>query len=427
MKFLKKNEFTHPITWMIKNKNCTIDIKSYKKNNGYETFRKSINKYSSIDIIKIIENSKLRGRGGAGFFTGIKWKLVKESTKSNKKCYLICNADEMEPGSYKDRFLIEKNPHLLIEGILITAYALKSKIGYIFIRNEYFYAEKCLKKAIIEAKNNNLLGKNILNTNFEFNLFIHTGAGRYICGEETALINCLEGKRANPRLKPPFPTSVGFLGKPTCVNNVETLCNVPVVLKLGSKAYRNISIKKSKDAGTKLMGVSGRVKNPGIWEVPFGTTIRELLEKYAKGMEKGYNLKAIQPGGGSTGFLLPRHLDTPMDFENISKVGSRLGTATITIIDKNISMISVLKNLETFFSRESCGWCSPCREGLSWSVNILKDLENKIGSKEDIKILRNICNLANNFSFCAHAIGAVSPLISALDNFEEDFEKCIKF
>jgi NADH-quinone oxidoreductase subunit F len=282
---------------------------------------------------------------------------------------------------------------------------------------------KLLRQAIEEATKAGFLGKNILGTGFNFELFVHTGAGRYICGEETALINSLEGRRANPRAKPPFPALAGAWGKPTCVNNVETLNNIPSIMQNGVDWYKGISAGKSNDTGTKLMGFSGRVKNPGLWELPFGTTAREILEDYAGGMRDGLTLKAWQPGGAGTDFLTEQHLDLPMDFDSIGKAGSRLGTALAMAVDNEINMVSLTLNLEKFFARESCGWCTPCREGLPWSVKILQALEKGEGQRGDIETLEQLCRqLGPGKTFCAHAPGAVEPLQSAIKYFRSEFE-----
>lgn len=357
------NQETHPLTWRMRCDAQPVWLHEYQSKNGYVAMSKAIINMSQKDIIELIKGSGLRGRGGGGFFTGIKWSTM-FNNKSVCARYLICNADEMEPGTYKDKFLMERLPHLLLEGILIAGYALGVSRGYIFLRYEYMTAAKYLIRAISEIKSIGFLGRNILKTGFDFELFLHTGAGRYICGEETALINALEGRRAIPRSKPPFPSHVGLWGKPTCVNNVETLCNIPGIIEHGIVWYKNISSKISNDSGTKLMGFSGNVKNPGIWELPFGTTAREILEDYAQGVRSGCSLKAWQPGGVSTDFLTIDHLDTPMDFDSISSVGSRFGTGMAIAIDNTVNMISLLRNIEEFFARESCGWCTPCRDGL---------------------------------------------------------------
>ncbi|MBX4181076.1 NADH-quinone oxidoreductase subunit NuoF [Sodalis sp. CWE] len=416
-------EETHPLTWRLREDGQPIWITEYQKKNGYSGARKAIREMSHDDIIKLVLDSGLKGRGGAGFSTGLKWSLMSKNC-SEKIRYLICNADEMEPGTYKDRLLMEQLPHLLIEGMLISAFALKSYRGYIFLRSEYVKAEINLRRAIFEANETGFLGRNILGSNFSFELILHTGAGRYICGEETALINSLEGRRPNPRAKPPFPAEVGAWGKPTCINNVETLCNIPAILERGVNWYRNIAAGKSKDTGTKMMGFSGRVKNPGVWELPFGITAREIFEDYAGGMQRRLKLKAWQPGGAGTDFLIPDHLDFPMDFEGISKAGSRLGTALAIAVDNEINMVSLIRNLEEFFSRESCGLCTPCRDGLPWGVRLLYALENGQGQPEDIKILEQLCQfLGPGKTFCAHALGAIGPLKSAIKYFRSEFEK----
>ncbi|CEN32322.1 NADH-quinone oxidoreductase subunit F [Candidatus Westeberhardia cardiocondylae] len=416
---------THPLTWRLRNDHEPVWIKEYKEKHGYLGAKIAL-KNQPNEIIQLIKDSGLKGRGGAGFPTGLKWSLIPNNPKIHTK-YLICNADEMEPGTYKDRLLMEKLPHLLIEGMLIASYAIQANNGYIFLRGEYIEAAIHLQKAISEAKKNNLLGQNILNSNFNFNLILHTGAGRYICGEETALLNSLEGYRAIPRNKPPFPANSGLWGKPTCINNVETLCNIPAIVEHGIKWYKNLSLKLSNDSGTKLMGFSGKVKNPGVWELPLGITAREILEDYAQGMKNNYTLKAWQPGGAGTEFLMPEHLDTPMDSVHIRNIGSRLGTALSIAIDHKTNMVSLTKNLEKFFSRESCGWCTPCRDGLPWIVKILKSLEKKEGKKEDIKILKNLCYFIKpGTTFCAHAPSAIGPLKSAMQYFKIEFEEGIK-
>ena len=413
---------THPLTWRLRDDHQPVWLDEYRSKNGYAGAERALKGMAPDEITSLVKDAGLKGRGGAGFSTGLKWSLMPKDESMNIR-YLLCNADEMEPGTYKDRLLMEQLPHLLVEGMLISAFALKAYRGYIFLRGEYIEAAKHLRHAIEEAKAACLLGKNILGSGFDFELFVHTGAGRYICGEETALINSLEGRRANPRSKPPFPASSGVWGKPTCVNNVETLCNVPAILAHGKEWYIGLSEGKSTDAGTKLMGFSGRVKNPGVWELPFGTTAREILEDYAGGMRDGLTLKAWQPGGAGTDFLTQDHLDLPMDFEHIGKAGSRLGTALAMAVDNEINMVSLTRNLEEFFARESCGWCTPCRDGLPWSVKILRAIEKGEGQPGDIETLEQLCRfLGPGKTFCAHAPGAVEPLQSAIKYFRDEFE-----
>lgn len=375
MKTVIRTAETHPLTWRLRDDKQPVWLDEYRSKNGYEGARKALTGMAPDEIVTAVKDAGLKGRGGAGFSTGLKWSLMPKDESMNIR-YLLCNADEMEPGTYKDRLLMEQLPHLLVEGMLISAFALKAY-------------------------------------------------RRYICGEETALINSLEGRRANPRSKPPFPASSGVWGKPTCVNNVETLCNVPAILANGVEWYQNIST--SKDAGTKLMGFSGRVKNPGVWELPFGTTAREILEDYAGGMRDGLKFKAWQPGGAGTDFLTEAHLDLPMEFESIGKAGSRLGTSLAMAVDHEINMVSLVRNLEEFFARESCGWCTPCRDGLPWSVKILRALERGEGQPGDIETLEQLCRfLGPGKTFCAHAPGAVEPLQSAIKYFREEFEAGIK-
>lgn len=419
---ITRNEQTHPLTWRLRADQQPVWLEEYLSKNGYQGAKNALKNMSPDQVVSLVKDAGLKGRGGAGFSTGLKWSLMPKDDSMNIR-YLLCNADEMEPGTYKDRLLMEQLPHLLIEGMLIGAYALKAYRGYIFLRGEYIEAAKHLRKAIEEAKAAGLLGKNILATGFNFELFVHTGAGRYICGEETALINSLEGRRANPRSKPPFPATSGVWGKPTCVNNVETLCNVPAIIAHGKEWYLGLSEGKSKDAGTKLMGFSGRVNNPGLWELPFGITAREILEDYAGGMREGLTLKAWQPGGAGTDFLTEAHLDLAMDFDSIAKAGSRLGTALAMAVDHKINMVSLTRNLEQFFARESCGWCTPCRDCLPWSVKILQALERGEGQPGDIETLEQLCRfLGPGKTFCAHAPGAVEPLQSAIKYFRAEFE-----
>lgn len=418
--FFFKTEETHPLTWRIVDYNKSIFIEEYESKRGYSALKFALKNLSPNQVINIIKDSKLRGRGGAGFLTGDKWSFISKKNFLENR-YLLCNADEMEPGTYKDRFLMERLPHLLLEGIILSAYAIQASCSYIFLREEYTLPKEVLEKAILEAENKNYIGKNILHSGFDLKIFIHSGAGRYICGEETALINSLEGKRPIPRNKPPFPSQSGLWEKPTCVNNVETLSNIPSIIINGSGWYKNIS--NNIDTGTKLMGFSGKVKNPGLWEMPFGITAREILEDYAGGMQDGYQLKAWLPGGAGTGILTNTHIDISMDFNSISSVGSRLGTAISIAIDNKINIVSLLLNIETFFSRESCGWCTPCREGLPWSIKILRDLKNKNGRLGDIEILEEICeNLSLGKTFCAFAPGAISPLYNAIKYFREEFD-----
>lgn len=415
---------TNPLTKNIDMSRPPLDIAGYEANAGYESLRAIAKGLSPEDVLNLVKDSGLKGRGGAGFPTGLKWSFVPSGEGAPKQKYLVVNADEMEPGTFKDRLLMEGDPHLLIEGMIIAAYTIQASKAYIFLRGEYTVSEQALRKAIKEANEKGYLGKNILGTGFDLDIIMHTSAGRYICGEETALLNALEGKRANPRAKPPFPQVSGLWGKPTIVNNVETICNLPGILTYGVDWYHGLT--KGKDHGTKLFGVSGKVKTPGCWELPLGLPIRELLENYAGGMQDGLELRGFLPGGGSTDFMLPEHLDLALDYEEIAKVGSRLATGTMIILDDKTCPVGMVGNLMKFFAHESCGFCTPCRDGLPWVDQIFRDLENGNGSERDLQILQDhVTYLGPGRTFCALAPGATAPLGSGLKHFREDFENHI--
>ncbi len=412
---------THPLTWRLRDDGQAVWLDEYESKDGYSAMKKALKTLAPGEIASQVKDAGLKGRGGAGFPTGVKWGLMPPSDGVTPR-YLLCNADEMEPNTWKDRLLMEQMPHLLIEGMIISARALEAQTGYIFLRGEYVDAARNLNRALDEARAKGYIGQNILGTGVNFELYVHTGAGRYICGEETALINSLEGRRANPRSKPPFPAAVGVWGKPTCVNNVETLSNVPPIIGNGVTWFTGIARPGSEDHGTKMMGFSGKVKNPGVWELPFGITAQELFEDYAGGMRDGYTLKAWQPGGAGTGFLLPEHLSAQMYAGGIGKVGTRMGTGLALAVDHTVNMVSLLRNMEEFFARESCGWCTPCRDGLPWSVKLLRALERGEGKDTDIETLLQLVGfLGPGKTFCAHAPGAVEPLGSAIKYFRDEF------
>jgi NADH-quinone oxidoreductase subunit F len=380
---------------------------------------------SPRDVQNIVKASNLRGRGGAGFSTGMKWSFVPMGDAASRPKYLIVNADEMEPGTFKDRLLLEGDSHQIIEGVITSAYAIEAQQAFIFIRWAYKQAVKRLDKAISEAYAKKYLGKNIFGSGYNLDLRIHGSAGRYICGEETALLNALEGRRATPRAKPPFPQVCGLFGKPTIVNNVETIANIPHIINNGPDWFKSLST--SDDTGTKLYGVSGRVRRPGAWELPMGVTIRELIEEHAGGMQDGYQFRGVIPGGASTDFLVPKHLDVKMDFDSVMKAGSRLGTGTMIVLDDKTCPVGFVHNLTKFFARESCGWCTPCRDGLPWLEKILASLEEGSGEQGDIQNLEHHCRLLGpGNTFCALAPGAVEPIQSALKYFREDFERHIR-
>ncbi len=414
-----------PLTKNIRPNAEPLSLKEYERAGGYRAVRKALTTLSPQAVQQEVRESHLRGRGGAGFPTGMKWSFVPMGEKAPAHKYFIVNADEMEPGAFKDRYLLENDPHQLIEGIIVAAFAIQASQAYIFLRQAYDTAERRLRKALAEASEAGMLGKNILGSGFSLDLAVHVSAGRYICGEETALINSLEGKRATPRAKPPFPQLCGLWGKPTVVNNVETVCCVPHIVNNGAAWFKSIG--GSTDSGTKIFGVSGRVNRPGLWELPMGTPIGDLIEEYAGGMQAGYALRGLLPGGASTDFLLPEHLHVRMDFDSVTKAGSRMGTGTVTVLDDRTCPVGFVHNLEVFFRRESCGWCTPCREGLPWIEKTLRAIETGAGDSADIGLLEEQCRLLGpGNTFCALAPGAVEPLQSALNYFREDFETHIR-
>jgi NADH-quinone oxidoreductase subunit F len=423
---MKKETMETPLTKNIVPGKDPLDLAAYERAGGYRAVHHTLNGLSPEELIEIVKNANLKGRGGAGFNTGMKWSFVPRGKDAPRPRYLVANADEMEPGTFKDRLLLEGDPHQLIEGMILAAYAIQAEVAYIFIRWAYKKAQKLLNRAISECYEQGYLGKKILGSDFNLEMHIHVSAGRYICGEETGLLNALEGKRATPRAKPPFPQISGLWGKPTIVQNVETLCNLPHIVNNGAEWYHNLSRNKE-EGGTKIYGVSGHVKKPGAWELPLGTPIREIIEEHAGGMEDGYTFRALLPGGASTDFLLQEHLDTPMDFESIQKAGSRLGTGTIIVLDDKTCPIGMLHNMELFFAQESCGWCTPCRDGLPWVANILQGIENGQGRESDLDLLTHHAKLLGpGNTFCALAPGAVEPLQSGLKYFKSDFEQHIK-
>lgn len=400
-----------------------VDLKAYEQTGGYEGLRKAL-AMAPADVMDAVKKSNLRGRGGAGFPTGSKWSFVPMGADAPRPKYIVANADEMEPGTFKDRWLMEGDPHQLVEGMAIAAYTIQADMAYIFLRGEYILSEQRLKQAIAEAYEKHYLGKNVLGSEFSLEMVVHMSGGRYMCGEETGLLNALEGKRANPRTKPPYPQVSGLFGKPTIVQNVETLCNISHIVRNGPEWFKALSY--TQDGGTKLYGVSGKVKKPGLWELPMGTTVREILEIHAGGMQDGVRFRGLLPGGASTDFLVEEHLDVKMDFTEVSKVGSRMGTGTMIILDDQTCPVGMVLNLEHFFAQESCGWCTPCWSGLAWAEKALAAIEDGRGQAQDVDHLSFICKLcAPGNTFCALAPGAVEPLQSALKYFKDDFDRHI--
>lgn len=389
----------------------------YLANSGYQAIRKAIQQGQDW-VIDEVKKSGLRGRGGAGFPTGMKWSFMPKNT--GKQHYIVCNADESEPGSFKDRYLMEDDPHQLIEGMMIAGVGIQANKGYIYVRGEYRRAYDRLVAAIQEAYAQGYLGQNVMGTGFSFDLYVHRGAGAYICGEETALMNSLEGLRANPRMKPPFPAQAGLWGMPTTINNVESLCSAVHIVQRGADWFAGMGTEKSK--GHKLFQVSGPFKRPGVYELPLGTTFRELLFDYAGGPTEP--IQALIPGGSSCP-PLPWNdeiLDTPMDYESISAKGSLLGTGGVIGIPTSMSMVDAMWNVTRFYGHESCGKCTPCREGVSgWMVNLFEKIGTGQGQKGDVELLENMLDQIEGRSFCALADAACWPVRGSLKHFRNQF------
>ncbi len=414
-----------PLTRNIRTDRAPLDIGDYERADGYLAVRDTIGKVEPATIVHMVTESGLGGCGGGGFPTGRKWQLMPSAAQRPGPRYFVINADEMEPGTFKDRLLLEGDPHQMIEGIILSAYAVQSNMAYIFVRGEYIVAIERLNAAIAQAEAAGLLGRDILGSGYDLSIQVHGGAGRYICGEETALLNSLEGQRAIPRSKPPFPQVNGLWGCPTIVNNVETIYNVPHIVRYGPAWYRGLGVNGA--VGTKIYGVSGRVNRPGAFELPMGTTMRSMIDDCAGGMKPGYQLRAVLPGGASTAFLLDSQLDAQMSFAEMAKHGTRLGTGTAIVLDDRTCPVGFIANIQQFFARESCGWCAPCRDGLPWVERTLKSIEAGTGGAGDLDILLEMTdNLGPGRTFCALAPGAMASLQSGLKYFADVFERHIE-
>ncbi len=390
-------------------------LATYERTEGYAALRTALAMEPDA-IIALVKDSGLRGRGGAGFPTGMKWSFIPQG--DGKPHYLVVNADEGEPGTCKDAPLMMADPHSLIEGIIIASFAVRSNHAFIYLRGELVHAGRRLQNAIDEAYAAGYLGSDILGSGFDLKLTLHRGAGAYICGEETALLDSLEGYRGQPRLRPPFPATHGLYQSPTVVNNVESIATVPYIVRHGVDWFKSMGTERS--PGPKMVSISGHVERPGQYEVPLGTTIRTLLEM-AGGMRNGAPLKAWTPGGSSTPMLTAEHLDTPMDFEGVQAAGSLLGTAAVMVMDDSVCMVKTCLRLTEFYAHESCGKCTPCREGTYWMTQILHRLESGVGSAEDIETLLDTCDNIFGRSFCALGDGATSPIVSGIKFFRDEF------
>ena len=398
------------------------ELDHYLKNqNGYEGLKKAL-KMTPEAVIEDVKKSGLRGRGGAGFPTGLKWQFVDK--KSPKPKYIVCNADESEPGTFKDHLLMERNPHLLVEGCLIGCYAIGSKAAYIYIRGEFYHLFPTMEKAIEDARKAGFLGKNIQGSGFDCEVYLHRGAGAYEAGEETALLESLEGKRAQPRFKPPFPAVEGAWKCPTAVNNVETLCNVPLVMTRGAEWYASLG--PEKNGGPKLFCVSGAVKRPGTFEAPMKVTLKELIYDYAGGPLDGHTIKAVIPGGSSVPILMPDQIDIPASFDDVQRAGSLLGSAAIMVLDETTDMVWLAENLLHFYRHESCGKCTPCREGTDWLYRLLHRMTQGQATAKDITLLESVANQINGKTLCAFGDAAATPVLTTLKWFRPEFEAYVK-
>jgi len=392
-------------------------LASYEAAGGYQALVKALRDFTPDEVVDLVKQSNLRGRGGAGFPTGMKWGFVPKG--ANKLKYLCCNADEGEPGTFKDRIIMERDPHQLIEGLAVSAYAIGAETAYVYVRGEYVTAIRRLEQAIAEATDKGYLGRHILGSEFNFAVHIHCGAGAYICGEETAMLESLEGRRAQPRLKPPFPAVAGLYASPTVINNVETLACVPHIVMRGADWFRGIGPDKS--PGPKLYCVSGQVRKPGLYELPMGIPLKELVEEHAGGPLPGRRIKAVIPGGVSAPVIPETGLEVGMDFDSLAAAGSMLGSAGVIVVDDTACMVKVATRIVEFFHHESCGKCTPCREGLNWAVKVLRRIEAGDGAADDLEQLEMLCKGIFGNTFCALGDGAAMGLRAALKHFRDEF------
>ena len=397
----------------------SVDV--YLQHGGYQALEKAL-AMKPEDVINEVKNSGLRGRGGAGFNTGMKWSFVPK--QSAKPKYVVCNADESEPGTCKDRPLMEYDPHQLIEGIIIAGYAIQAHQGFIYIRGEYRYLLEIVDRALAEACARGYLGKNLRGSGFDYELSTHTGAGAYECGEETALLNSLEGLRGYPRVKPPFPAVVGLYGGPTVINNVETLANVPHIIRNGAEWYAKLG--SSKNGGTRLFCLSGHIARPGVYELPMGFPLRRMIEEVGGGVLGGKQLKAVIPGGSSCPVLTANEIDVAMDFDAVAKIGSMLGSGGVVVMDEDTCMVKVACRIMKFYAHESCGWCIPCREGTSWLEHLLERFHSGGALPDDPDTALDVSYNILGKTLCPLGDAAAMPTISLLKKFRHEFEEHLR-
>jgi NADH-quinone oxidoreductase subunit F len=390
-------------------------LASYQRSGGYDALKTAL-RMQPADVVTAVKDSGLRGRGGAGFPTGMKWSFIPQDNPKPK--YLVVNADESEPGTCKDIPLMLASPHTLVEGVIIASYAIRASTAFIYVRGEVLHVVRRLQQAVEEAKAAGFIGTDILGTGYDLDVIVHAGAGAYICGEETALLDSLEGRRGQPRLRPPFPAVAGLYGCPTVINNVESIASVPAIIKNGADWFASMGTEKSK--GMTLYSLSGHVTRPGQYEAPLGITLRELLD-LAGGVREGHTLKFWTPGGSSTPLLTSEHLDVPLDYEGVGAAGSMLGTKALQIFDETTCVVRSVLRWTEFYKHESCGKCTPCREGTWWLVQILERLEAGKGSEEDLDTLLDLSDNITGRSFCALADGATAPITSSIQHFKDEY------
>ncbi|MBI5954078.1 MAG: NADH-quinone oxidoreductase subunit NuoF [Chloroflexi bacterium] len=395
----------------------------YKKNGGFASFKKAVTKMKPNEVTDLVKSSGLRGRGGAGFPTGMKWSFI---DNRNFPHYFVANADESEPGTFKDREIMESNPFQFLEGLAIGSYAVGANVAYIYLRGESWDIATLLDEKIAEMEKAGYLGENLFGKGYSLKIYTHLGAGAYICGEETALLESLEGKRGQPRLRPPFPPAVGLYGKPTIINNVETLANVPMILANGAEWYKSMGTADS--AGVKVFSLSGRVRKPGNYELPFGATFRQLIYEHGGGIMDGHPVKVIMPAGASSSLIVvdDKVLDTPMDYATVRTLGSELGSASVIVIDDTVSVDWIVSRTVSFFKHESCGKCTPCREGTYWMQNITKRIGAGKGTQGDVDLLLNVAKQMQGKCFCALGEFATMAVVTGIERFPQDFRKAVK-
>lgn len=394
----------------------------YKKNSGFDAFKKAVTKMKPTEVTDVVKNSGLRGRGGAGFPTGMKWAFI---DNKNWPHYVVANADESEPGTFKDREIMESNPFQFLEGLALASYAVGATVSYVYLRGEFWELAACLDEKLAEMENAGYLGEKLFGTETSLRIYTHLGAGAYICGEETALLESLEGKRGQPRVRPPFPPSFGLYGKPTIINNVETFTNVPPILANGADWYKSMGTLDS--TGVKVFSLSGRVRKPGNYELPFGTTFRQLIYEYGGGIQEGRPVKAIMPAGASSSLIVVDEnvLDTPMDYATVRTLGADLGSASVIVLDDTVSLDWVLNKTIHFFKHESCGKCTPCREGTYWMQHLTERIHTGDGSKADVDLLLNVAKQMQGKCLCALGEFSTMAVVTGIERFPQDFKKAV--